>query len=483
MELSNFINRIQDLIQNKKQNQIIPYIKNVNGFLESLNELKEIIGMSELKNNVVSQIKYYFITKARLSQNQKINSDSHMFHTVLLGPPGSGKTTAAEILAKIWTNLGIIKDEPVEVNILKTSEEEFGPSQFGMSDSFIRPDKEKDLLHSSVSRLLTESLKSKLELKNIKVELLTEKEKITEFQEYIEKCKENIGKDISQDMKRKLVSMESGIEYIIKKCIGSVKRPGPIDATCYDNKEDFKVSLETKHEDSDKLNEAFINPETTFSIPEPLKFIKLRRDDLIGKYCGHTAVKTREALMKGLGKVIFIDEAYELYNVVNDVSSDSFGMECLNTILNFMNEFSDRVIFIFAGYEDLLKNTIFRVQPGLERRIAWSFNLNPYSEEELVQIYEKQLKEKSWNLQDKDKIINLFKTNKKIFKHGGGDTLRLAMYTKTVYSDVCFEKLLMNEEITSSITYDIVVKALNILKENSDNQKIKTTDAPQGMYC
>jgi stage V sporulation protein K len=211
------------------------------------------------------------------------------------------------------------------------------------------------------------------------------------------------------------------------------------------------------------------------------KFIKLRRDDLIGKYLGHTAIKTREALMNGLGKVIFIDEAYELYNS-NDTGNDSFGMECLSAILNFMNEFSDRTIIIFAGYEDLLKKTIFRVQPGLERRIAWTFTLNPYNESELVQIYEKQLKEKNWILEDKERIIELFRKHKESFKHGGGDTQRLAMYTKTVYSDICFEKLLHNGEITSKIDYDIVMKALEILKETTENQKERNVKIPEGMY-
>jgi SpoVK/Ycf46/Vps4 family AAA+-type ATPase len=201
---------------------------------------------------------------------------------------------------------------------------------------------------------------------------------------------------------------------------------------------------------------------------------------LIGKYVGHTAIKTREALMTGLGKVIFLDEAYELYNVTSDSSSDSFGMECLSSILNFMNEFSDQTIIIFAGYEDLLKKTIFRVQPGLERRIAWTFTLNPYNETELVQIYEKQLQEKSWVLEDKDKILELFKLNKEFFKHGGGDTLRLTTYTKTIYSDVCFERLLQNKEIISTINYEIVNKAIEVLKES--NLQKKDSKPPEGMY-
>jgi stage V sporulation protein K len=204
----------------------------------------------------------------------------------------------------------------------------------------------------------------------------------------------------------------------------------------------------------------------------------LKRNDLIGKYVGHTAIKTREALMKGLNKVIFIDEAYELYNTAEH-SSDSFGMECLNTILNFMNEYSDKCIIVFAGYKNLLHETIFRVQPGLERRIGWTYEIEDYKTEDLVNIYEKQLKEKSWFLINKDKIISLFKNNKELFKFGGGDTLRLCMYTKIVYSQVSFEKLINREEIDSFIGYDIVEKAVKMLKENHQNKK---EELPYGMY-
>jgi SpoVK/Ycf46/Vps4 family AAA+-type ATPase len=162
-------------------------------------------------------------------------------------------------------------------------------------------------------------------------------------------------------------------------------------------------------------------------IVDDSKVLKLRRDDLVGKYVGHTAIKTREALMKGVGKVIFLDEAYELYNTSSD-GGDSFGMECLSTILHFINEYSDKCIIIFAGYEDLLKKTIFKVQPGLERRIGWTFNINPYNYSELASIYEKQLRDKSWNIYQnhRERITELFKKNFSLFKNGGGDTLRLA---------------------------------------------------------
>lgn len=455
MSLEEFIVKIEDLIKNDKPNQIIQHIKNLPGFLKSLKSLEAMIGMKDLKVNIVSQIKYYLLNKVRNVEGL----DSHMFHTVLLGPPGSGKTTAAEVLADIWMNLGVLK---VEKRIPLQNGETIPETQILRSDPYKELKKELDLLKGIFAVSEKDYNDNIIRLNTIKSIMFEEKEKLSNLEKYLKKNNKTISRELYNEITKKIESMNNTIDVLLSKYI-----PNPSIQIPTVSEEDYKEILDISMKN---LSFDFVP-----------KFIKLRRDDLIGKYLGHTAIKTREALMNGLGKVIFIDEAYELYNA-NDSGSDSFGMECLSAILNFMNEFSDRTIIIFAGYEDLLKKTIFRVQPGLERRIAWTFTLNPYNENELVQIYEKQLKEKNWILEDKEKIVDLFRKHKESFKHGGGDTQRLAMYTKTVFSDVCFERLLHNDEINSKIDYDIVVKALQILKETSENQKEKDVKIPEGMY-
>ena len=144
-----------------------------------------------------------------------------------------------------------------------------------------------------------------------------------------------------------------------------------------------------------------------------------------------------------------------------------------------MNEFSDKCIIVFAGYKDLLKDTIFKVQPGLERRIAWTYEIEDYKMEELVKIYEKQLKDKKWELIEKNKIIELFKQNKELFKFGGGDTLRLCLYTKIVYSEKSFNKLINDMTFDSIIDFNIVKNAVEMLKNNHQNKK---EELPFGMY-
>lgn len=455
MSLEEFIVKIEDLVKNDKPNQIIQHIKNLPGFLKSLKALEQMIGMKDLKINIVSQIKYYLLNKVRNVEGL----DSHMFHTVLLGPPGSGKTTAAELLADIWMNLGVLKAEKI---IPLGNNETITETQIVRSETYRELKKELDLLKGIFAISEKDYNDNLFRLNTIKSIMFEEKEKLINLEKYFKKNSKTIQKEIYNETIKKIESINNTIDLLLSKYI-----PSPSVQIPTVSEEDYKDILDISMKN------------LTFDFVP--KFIKLRRDDLIGKFLGHTAIKTREALMNGLGKVIFIDEAYELYNA-SDSGSDSFGMECLSAILNFMNEFSDRTIIIFAGYEDLLKKTIFRVQPGLERRIAWTFTLNPYNESELVQIYEKQLKEKNWILEDKDKIIELFRKHKDSFKHGGGDTQRLAMYTKTVFSDICFEKLIHNEDINSKIDYEIVSKALQILKETSENQKEKDIKIPEGMY-
>jgi SpoVK/Ycf46/Vps4 family AAA+-type ATPase len=73
---------------------------------EPLLELNNMIGMKEMKENIVDQILYYIQDLHKVS-NGSITGD--FMHTVIYGPPGTGKTEVAKIIGKIFSKLGILK--------------------------------------------------------------------------------------------------------------------------------------------------------------------------------------------------------------------------------------------------------------------------------------------------------------------------------------------------------------------------------------
>ena len=67
-----------------------------------LEKLESIVGMSEVKKNVMGQLKFLLCNDGK--------TDQHFLHTIITGPPGCGKTTLAKILFELWSCLRIFSD-------------------------------------------------------------------------------------------------------------------------------------------------------------------------------------------------------------------------------------------------------------------------------------------------------------------------------------------------------------------------------------
>ena len=73
---------------------------------EPLCELNALIGMPQLKQNIVDQLLYFIQNLHINGENGKPND---FMHTVIYGPPGTGKTEVAKIMGHIFSKLGILK--------------------------------------------------------------------------------------------------------------------------------------------------------------------------------------------------------------------------------------------------------------------------------------------------------------------------------------------------------------------------------------
>jgi len=69
---------------------------------EPLMELSNMIGLESIKNNIIEQILYYY---------QNLHNENDYLHTIISGPPGTGKTELAKLIGKIFSNLGILKNK------------------------------------------------------------------------------------------------------------------------------------------------------------------------------------------------------------------------------------------------------------------------------------------------------------------------------------------------------------------------------------
>ena len=106
------------------------------------------------------------------------------------------------------------------------------------------------------------------------------------------------------------------------------------------------------------------------------------RDDLVGQFIGHTAPKTKEAIAKAAGGVLFIDEAYYLHRPENE---RDYGQEVIEILLTEMENERGSLVVIFAGYPDRM-STFFAANPGLSSRVPHHIEFEDYTHQELTQI-------------------------------------------------------------------------------------------------
>jgi SpoVK/Ycf46/Vps4 family AAA+-type ATPase len=103
-----------DIVDNHMYSEDEEYnidLKSLTSIKTELIELNNMIGMEKLKVSIINQLLYFIqdlhIRKAHNGENGTIISEFK--HTVICGPPGTGKTEIAKIIGKMYSKIGILK--------------------------------------------------------------------------------------------------------------------------------------------------------------------------------------------------------------------------------------------------------------------------------------------------------------------------------------------------------------------------------------
>jgi len=196
-------------------------------------------------------------------------------------------------------------------------------------------------------------------------------------------------------------------------------------------------------------------------------FKKVTRSDLIAGYLGQTAIKTEKVVNECLGGVLFIDEAYSL---AAPDSHDSFSKECLDTLCEALSNHKNELMVIIAGYENDLNDTFFKVNRGLESRFIWKFQMEPYTADELTQIFTKKVVDNDWHIQVDDTVLRKwFSQNYKQFVHYGRDMEQLFTHVKIYHGGRIYGK---DVELRKKITLDDLTHAFENFEKNKSTKDI-----------
>jgi hypothetical protein len=109
--------------------------------------------------------------------------------------------------------------------------------------------------------------------------------------------------------------------------------------------------------------------------------VEIDRSNLVGGWIGHTALKTQAVINKAIGGVLFIDEAYSLF----DESPHDNGDEAISTLLKNMEDKRGEFIVIMAGYQNKMQKLI-ESNPGLKSRFRHHIHFADFTSNELVSI-------------------------------------------------------------------------------------------------
>lgn len=177
------------------------------------------------------------------------------------------------------------------------------------------------------------------------------------------------------------------------------------------------------------------------------QLIETDRSSFISEIPGETPKKTEKKFKEAIGGVLFIDEAYTLAN-------DSIGKEAVETLLKLIEDYSNEVIVILAGYEREMES-FFDINMGLKSRFPLWTTFEDYNPNELFEMSLKLIEIKGFRL-SKNANVELKNSLTEIYENSDSQSGNGRMIRNYV------EGLIRNQSIRISEN-DISIYEMNLI--------------------
>ena len=107
------------------------------------------------------------------------------------------------------------------------------------------------------------------------------------------------------------------------------------------------------------------------------------RTRLVGRFIGETEENMKAVLEEARGNVLFIDEAYNLYEGTAD--RKDYGAKVIDSLLTVLSQPNPDMVIIFAGYEKEM-DAMLNSNPGLMGRFPYKYRFSDYDADQLMEI-------------------------------------------------------------------------------------------------
>jgi SpoVK/Ycf46/Vps4 family AAA+-type ATPase len=162
--------------------------------------------------------------------------------------------------------------------------------------------------------------------------------------------------------------------------------------------------------------------------------VEAHRADLVGEHLGSTAIKTGKLIDSALGGVLFIDEAYSLYNP-GYAGGDAYGAEAVATLIRRAEDDRDRLMIVLAGYTADM-DRFLRSNPGLSSRFGIRISFPSYTPDELSNIAE-MIAEQAGDSFDPDALRALREIFQDACDDGRIDELGNGRFARSLFERAC----------------------------------------------